>query len=64
MPDDDLSAVFIEVSEDQHARWEIAAAADGYELTRWIAFTLDSRAAILASRATGEMPEWWHEAYG
>jgi len=64
VPDDDLTAVFLEVSEEQHARWEIAAAADGWPLERWIAFTLDARAAILASRTTGEMPEWWKRDYG
>jgi hypothetical protein len=61
---DDLRASFLEVSDEQHARWEIAAAVDGYELERWVAFTLDTRAAILASRATGEMPEWWRREYG
>lgn len=29
-----------------------------------LAFVLDARAAILASRTTGEMPEWWRREYG
>jgi hypothetical protein len=63
MPDD-LNAHFVEVSAEQDERWRAAADADGLPIERWIAFTLDARAAILESRVEGSMPAWWREAYG
>jgi predicted HicB family RNase H-like nuclease len=44
--DHDLEAVFVEVSDEQHARWRAAAAREGLPLATWIATVLDWRAAV------------------
>lgn len=64
MTDDEPTSITITCSLDQEARWELTAAASEIPLERWITFTLDARAAIIASRLTGEYPPWWEAEYG